>query len=145
MKIVFVCTGNTCRSPMAEAIAKDIVKKRNEKDIKVFSYGLCVNPLECETDKNALAALKDIGVPVRKKKSKQITARSVNGADYVVTMTEKQKKMLPYSNVYTLDELTGAGEIPDPYGGNRDIYDLTAFKLNIAVQSLINKLCEGRK
>lgn len=144
MKIIFVCTGNTCRSPMAEAIARQYIKENELTDVTVASYGLNVNPFENQTEKKALDALKTVGITARKKKSKQINAKILNSANYIVTMTAAQKGMLPYSNVYTVDELSGAGDIPDPYGGSEDIYDITAFKLKIAVSTIMSKICKEK-
>ena len=45
MKILFVCTGNTCRSPMAQAIAEDYIKKHNIKNIEISSCGIYPNEL----------------------------------------------------------------------------------------------------
>ncbi len=144
MKIVFVCTGNTCRSPMAEAIAKRLIKDKGIEGVQVSSYGLNVNPFENETDKKAVDALKSLGIPARKKKSKQLSARVLNSADYIITMTAAQKATLPYKTAYTVDELSGAGDIPDPYGGSPEVYELTAFKLKIAVETIIAKICDKR-
>ena len=117
---------------------------RSLTDVTVASYGLNVNPFENQTEKKALDALKTVGITARKKKSKQITAKILNSANYIVTMTAAQKGMLPYSNVYTVDELSGAGDIPDPYGGGEDIYDITAFKLKIAVFTIMSKICKEK-
>lgn len=90
MRVVFVCTGNTCRSPMAEAIFRFYAKESGVK-ADVSSYGLFINPEECETRGQALIAVRKLNIPIRKKKSKVITEDVVKNADYVVTMTKKQK------------------------------------------------------
>ena len=79
-----------------------------------------------------------------KKKSKVITEDVVKNADYVVTMTKKQKDALPYDNVFTFSELVGGGDIPDPYGLDQNAYDMTAFRLKLASQNLLNIISEKR-
>ena len=75
-KIMFVCSGNTCRSPMAEYLLKDLLKKAENTDIKVTSAGLNA----CETDsinKKASGALKSVGITVRRFKPKRATEELV--------------------------------------------------------------------
>lgn len=143
MRVVFVCTGNTCRSPMAEAIFRFYAKENGVK-VDVSSYGLFINPDECETRGQALIAVRKLNIPIRKKKSKVITEDVVKNADYVVTMTKKQKDALPYDNVFTFSELVGGGDIPDPYGLDQNAYDVTAFRLKLASQNLLNIISEKR-
>lgn len=143
MRVVFVCTGNTCRSPMAEAIFRFYAKENGVK-ADVSSYGLFINPDECETRGQALIAVRKLNIPIRKKKSKVITEAVVKNADYVVTMTKKQKDSLPYDNVFTFSELVGGGDIPDPYGLDQNAYDVTAFRLKLASQNLLNIISEKR-
>jgi len=143
MRVVFVCTGNTCRSPMAEAIFKFYAKEKGVK-ADVSSYGICIDPKECETREQALIAVRKLNIPIRKKKSKVITDDIVKNADYVVTMTQKQKDALPYDNVFTFSELVGGGDIPDPYGLDQNAYDVTAFRLKLASQNLLNIVSDKR-
>lgn len=143
MRVVFVCTGNTCRSPMAEAIFRFYAKENGVK-ADVSSYGLFINPDECETRGQALIAVRKLNIPIRKKKSKVITEDVVKNADYVVTMTKKQKDALPYDNVFTFSELVGGGDIPDPYGLDQNAYDVTAFRLKLASQNLLNIISKKR-
>ncbi|MCI7530481.1 MAG: hypothetical protein MSA47_03335 [Christensenellaceae bacterium] len=144
MRIAFVCTGNTCRSPMAEAIFRFYAKEKGLDNVEVSSYGLRIDPNERVTSDKAVKAVKNIGIPIRAKKAKAVTENVINTADYVIVMTEAQKKILPYENVFTFDSLTGGGDIPDPYGEGQDAYDATAFRLKLAIQNLINDIAGGK-
>ena len=118
--------------------------KENGVKADVSSYGLFINPDECETRGQALIAVRKLNIPIRKKKSKVITEDVVKNADYVVTMTKKQKDALPYDNVFTFSELVGGGDIPDPYGLDQNAYDVTAFRLKLASQNLLNIISKKR-
>lgn len=138
MKIVFICTGNTCRSPMAAFFMRDQVRKRQIKGVRVSSSGLYVEE-NSFTDAKAVAAVKKLGVFARKTKARQLPLDDLFSADLIITMTEKHKQSLSFlrrGEIYTLDELTGAGEIPDPYGGSQAVYDLTAERIYSAVKKL---------
>ena len=81
-KIVFVCTGNTCRSPMAEFLFRYILSKKRKLSLyDVSSAGLSADEGSPITE-NAALALKKLGVSVRKKHfSKQLTEKAAQEAD----------------------------------------------------------------
>lgn len=140
IKIMFVCTGNTCRSPMAEYLLKDLIKKADVKDVKVTSAGLCAD----ENDKinpEAVRALKKYSIIVRRFKPKKADAELCGKQNAVICMTEKHKSyFVGFKNVYTLDELTGCGEIPDPYGLGTAAYEACAEKLASACEKIFELL-----
>lgn len=144
MKIVFVCTGNTCRSPMAEAMLRHLVDTRGG-DADISSFGIGVVPPGTVTEANAVEAVNAAGVPMRAKRAARLSAGDVEDADYCITMSSWQKAAVPFPDARTLDELTGCGEIPDPYGGDADAYAGTAAVLMPAIEKLYRLLFGGKK
>lgn len=125
-KVIFVCTANTCRSPMAEMILKNIFKKRGVTGIKVCSAGL--NALGGgEMNAFAKAALKKNGVPRTVFKSKRIINASPR--DLIICMTDGHKRaFLPRKNVFSFADIAGE-EISDPYGEGFEAYEAVCARL----------------
>ena len=123
MKLFFVCSGNTCRSPMAEAAFEYMLKKEGIEGVEVQSRGV-VAAVGKPMSANAVTALEKRGIPVKEHVATQITTDDLLAADLVICMAERHKLRLGcLPKVFTLGQLTSAGDVPDPFGGDQKTYD----------------------
>lgn len=154
MNILFVCTGNTCRSSMAEGLFKDMVKNVNE-NIIVSSAGISVFEGESANEK-AIKVLKLRNIDISSHKARQLDIDIINSSDLILTMTKSHKDIIIYSapeakhKVYTLkeyariindEEINGNNlDIADPYGMDYNVYELSMKEIEIELKKIIDNI-----
>ena len=148
MRILFVCAGNTCRSPMAEALMKRALKVRGREDIRVESAGLSATP-GAPASWNACLAMKEMGIQLNLHRARPMYDVNLEGA-LILTMTKEQadyvKIVFPGGRVETLRGYAGLdGDVEDPYGAPPDIYIRTALKIAEAVEAAADKIISEEK
>lgn len=141
-KILFVCTGNTCRSPMAEAI----LKSKNLSRVEVCSAGVYAIDGD-NASKHAQSILKTKNMHFEHE-SRRLTRELLDWATYIFTMTEGHKKsiLMEYPDftykLFTINEFVGESSlnVADPYGGTENDYLVTFLELEKMIEKLIQKL-----
>lgn len=131
--ILFVCTGNTCRSPMAEGIWNVMAKERGIKT-RAVSCGLAAFPGDPATSQ-AVEAAKEYGAELSAHRARRLTLYDLEEAKAVCCMTRQQadalRRLAPElaGKITCLDQ----GDIADPFGGSLVSYRQTAQQIEAAI------------
>lgn len=137
--ILFVCTGNTCRSPVAEKVFNFMAKEKN-LPFTAKSAGICT-VTGLPMSENSALVLKEQGIDPVPFKSTSIDEVDLSRIDCFVALNEDHKYALVNDFCVDSDKIVVLN-VDDPYGGSIAVYRVCFDEIRTAVRELINKLGE---
>ncbi len=142
-RLIFVCTGNTCRSPMAAAILKHKLKEQGIDGVEVLSAGIMAEP-NTKTNPNTILALKNMGIMVKSTKAKQLTKSMVTNNTILFAITKNHKEYVNnVAKTIALSELSTGIDLPDPYGQDLQVYSKCAKILDFICDEIVELIKKG--
>lgn len=151
-----VCLGNICRSPMAAAVARAMVKEAGlEERVRVESFGTAGYHVGEAADPGATSALRRRSWPVEPHVARRITAADLDGADLVLCadrsnvaalarLTGDPAARAKIALLRSFDQTSRAGQedLPDPWGGHEEEFDRCLELIERACSGLVERLAQ---
>lgn len=151
MRILFVCTGNTCRSALADAIARKIAVERGLGDVEIVSAGTSAWDGAPASD-GALLVGMERGLDLSQHRAQTLTRDLVREAALVLAMgphhLERIEALGGSGKSWLLTDFASRGEVNrpvnDPIGGELDVYRTTADELEVEVRRVFDRITADR-
>lgn len=149
--ILLVCTGNSCRSPMAAGFLREMLKEK--KEIRIDSRGTIFSSFSGPTPQ-AIKIMKEYGIDISSHKTKSLSKDLIDEADLILVMEKKHKERVREINpeaekkTFLLKEFAGEKEsleIRDPIGLSDEIYKMVAEEIKSALEKVLPKILEKTK
>lgn len=138
MKILFVCTGNTCRSPMAEGLFRSMLAREGREDIFAGSAGLSAAEGQPPSE-NAVLACREVGVDIAGHRARRVSRGFLQAWDLFVPMTPTHAYILEQAGV-PVEKIYLPASIEDPFGGSLSVYRQCRDQLGQELALLLSRL-----
>jgi len=148
MKVMFICTGNICRSAMAHWMLKKKAIEQN-KNIEVYSCGLEADDGWKSTNE-AVEVMKEYGIDLTHHRSTSLKNSNIEDMDVILCATRVHKGAIIYlypeleNKVYTMKEYAGYDasnlDISDPWGYGIDVYRRCAKEIEDCIDKYLEKM-----
>ena len=142
--LLIVCTGNICRSPMAEVIARDEAR-RSHVDVRVLSAGTNALVGNGATER-AREAIEALGLSLSNHVAEPLTRDMVADATLVIAVTNRHRDDLRRyfprcaEKIVSFDDVTGLGDLDDPFGGDLPEFSRLAERLRRGMPAILARL-----
>lgn len=154
MKIMFICTGNICRSAMAHKLLEKKLEEKQINDIQVYSSGIYAENGDTSTY-NAIETMKEYGVDLKSHIATNIKNSEIDKMDLILCATLSHKREVLYlypelqGKVYTMKEYVGddkeTKDISDPWGYDLTTYQRCALEINEILDKLMEKILNQKE
>jgi protein-tyrosine phosphatase len=146
-RILFVCSGNTCRSPLAEVVARQVLVGRVGFEVSLSSAG--TSALEGSPASGfSLEVARAHGLDLSRHRARTLDRTMVRDADLIVTMGVRHRETvgaldpdaIEYTYLLTNFSDSLHGEVPDPIGSGRETYERTYLMIRECIESMAGRL-----
>lgn len=155
--ILIVCTGNSCRSVMAEGLLRKFLKDKGREDIKVISAGIGTMP-GMMASPNTIEVMKQEGVDVSGHRAQFVSEEMIKNADLILGMEPihidtvlnmvpeaKDKTHLLLEYAYEIEEEKPVNNaVFDPIGKPKEVYESVLMTVKDATERLVKRICESQ-
>ncbi|MHA1567503.1 MAG: low molecular weight protein-tyrosine-phosphatase [Alphaproteobacteria bacterium] len=153
-KILFVCTGNICRSPTAEVVLRELARRADKgPPIHVESAGTHEYHIGEPADGRAIATAQDHGFDLTEHRARSVSAQDYQEFDYIIALDHGHlrilKRQCPAGQSPRIELLMNFApqrseqEVPDPYYGDRTDYEQSFQLIEAACRGMLNTLAQG--
>ena len=153
MKIMFICTGNICRSAMAHRLLEDKIKKLNIDNVEVYSCGIYAQEGDIPTWEARSVMKEEFDIDISTHRAIYIKNSNIEQMDLILCATQSHKAIVQamYPNlkekIYTMKEYVGYNreyhnsiDIKDPWGYDKETYRSCVAEIEECINLLLNKI-----